>query len=206
MNLDEQTSSNRPTLDSGTKAAMWVPGVLESSIATTPGTLSRWITPLEKSLVSKNCISLVAIRQATVSSELNRIAGLEDKVCLKFIKIFKNKKVQWPTKESKRYIKPISLVHNKLQTKKTKPINRHKYKTPLTMTLWSYSSEIESTQDHQCQPSREQHSFLEELKISEMSGDKSHKVTKQPQANWVLQKTWSLQNHGIHKCSKFQAS
>lgn len=66
--------------------------------------------------------------------------------------------------------------------------NGHKEKTTLTMTLWSYSSEIESTQDHQWQPSREQHSFLEALKISERSGDKSQMVTRQPQANWVLQK------------------
>ena len=67
------------TLDSGTNAATWDPGVLESSIAARPGTLIRWTTPLEKSRASKNWISLVANRHAIASSELNRIEGLKDR-------------------------------------------------------------------------------------------------------------------------------
>lgn len=59
------------TLDSGTNAATWDPGKLESSAAATPGTLNRMVTPLEKSPVSKNCTSLVANRHAVASSELN---------------------------------------------------------------------------------------------------------------------------------------
>lgn len=65
------------TLDSGTYAATWEPGALESSSAATPGTLNRFIKPLEKSPASKNCISLVASRHATASSELNLIEGLQ---------------------------------------------------------------------------------------------------------------------------------
>lgn len=66
------------TLDSGTKAATWDPGALESSNAATPAILSRYTIPLEKSLLSKNCISFVASRHATASSPLNRMVGLKN--------------------------------------------------------------------------------------------------------------------------------
>jgi len=66
-------------LDSGTNAATWEPGKLESSVAATPGTLNRMTTPLEKSPVSKNWTSLVANRHAVASSELNWIAGLNNR-------------------------------------------------------------------------------------------------------------------------------
>lgn len=73
-----------PTLDSGTNAATWDPGALESSTEATPGILSRCEIPLEKSAASKNCISFVASRHATASSELNRIDGLRHRFTSKY--------------------------------------------------------------------------------------------------------------------------
>lgn len=74
---DEKTTQLKPTFDSGTNAATYEPGRLESWAAATPGILRRDTNPLEKSAGSKNCNSFVTSRHATTSSELNRIDGLK---------------------------------------------------------------------------------------------------------------------------------